>query len=543
MKQFWPLIVLVLYFSLFYFTYINLHNSDIGRHITNGRQIFSGSQQEFFSLLHTNFYSFSETNRSNINHHWFFGIIAYVIEQTGGFSGLTVFNVFANTAAFSLILVTALQAVHKKNHSVSKIGLYLVTVIGFLVHPLITQRLEVRPESVSLLLFAFYNYVLNTKLVYKQKWLLLLLFALQIVWVNSHLFFILGPLLVGYYLFQEILQLVFEKQKILEITKNKTVRLLGTLFFGLVVASLINPFFMEGLLTPLTIFNNYAYRVAENQSTFFMISYGSKVFYYSYVVGLSTISLVLFFYSLFKNKKIVGQKIYGKKVAQLILLFIFIFLANKVNRMTPFLAVIIVPLLVETIYNAVQDFIEKHKTKLNNTVTTLLLSTVSCILLFLVLFSGIFTPHIPNIGAGLIPNTFASAEFFKQNSIKGPIFNNYDIGGYLAYTLFPQEKLFIDNRPEAYSENFLQNEFLAALNNESKWEELENKYQFNAIYFYRLDQIDGAQNFLYERVRDESWVPVYVDQFVLLFVKNSQNNQSVIKTYELPKEMFGMTSL
>lgn len=543
MKQFWPLIVLVLYFSLFYFTYINLHNSDIGRHITNGRQIISGSKQEISALLHTNFYSFSETNRSNINHHWFFGVIAYVIEQTGGFSGLTIFNVLANTAAFSLTLITALQAIHKKNHSISKTGLYLVTVIGFLVHPLITQRLEVRPESVSLLLFVFYNYVLNTKLVYKQKWLLLLLFALQIVWVNSHLFFILGPLLVGYYLFQEILQLFFEKQTMLEITKNKTVRLLSSLFFGLVAASLINPFFIEGLLAPLTIFNNYAYRVAENQSTFFMISYGSKVFYYSYVVGLSATSLVLFFYSLFKNKNRAKQKFYGKKVAQFVLLSIFIFLANKINRMTPFLAVIIVPLLVETIYNTVQDFIEKYKTKVNDTVATLLLSTISCISLFIILFSGIFTPHIQNIGAGLLPNTFASAEFFKQNSIKGPIFNNYDIGGYLAYTLFPQERLFIDNRPEAYSENFLQNEFLAALNNESKWQELENKYKFNAIYFYRLDQIDGAQNFLYERVKDESWIPVYVDQFVLLFVKNSQENQSVIKTYELPKEMFGMTSL
>ena len=47
-----------------------------------------------------------------------------------------------------------------------------------------------------------------------------------------------------------------------------------------------------------------------------------------------------------------------------------------------------------------------------------------------------------------LPEINASADFFKTENIKGSIFNNYDIGGYLIFNLFPNQKLFVDNRPE-----------------------------------------------------------------------------------------------
>ena len=47
---------------------------------------------------------------------------------------------------------------------------------------------------------------------------------------------------------------------------------------------------------------------------------------------------------------------------------------------------------------------------------------------------------IKNIGKlpGLSPYIQESALFFRHNNIEGPIFNNYDIGGYLIFNLFPQ---------------------------------------------------------------------------------------------------------
>jgi len=59
-------------------------------------------------------------------------------------------------------------------------------------------------------------------------------------------------------------------------------------------------------------------------------------------------------------------------------------------------------------------------------------------------------------GFGLVQGNNQSAQFFIDNNIKGPLFNNYDIGGYLIYHFYPQEKVFTDNRPEAYSVSFFE---------------------------------------------------------------------------------------
>ena len=54
---------------------INLTTADIGRHIKNGELVLSGNS----AVLHKNFYSFSYPDYPFINHHWFFGVISYVI--------------------------------------------------------------------------------------------------------------------------------------------------------------------------------------------------------------------------------------------------------------------------------------------------------------------------------------------------------------------------------------------------------------------------------------------------------------------------------
>lgn len=553
------MILLTIFFSLFYFVFINLFNSDIGRHIANGREIVtsfaagSNSVSDYSApnysenlrkILTTNYYSYTQTDFANINHHWFFGIISYAVHQLGGFKLLTLFNLGLNTLAFVFILLTALKKVEEEDKFAkkTKFNIAVVTMVSFLLMPLITNRAEVRPESFSLLFLAVYYYLfnkinfnLNNKLTFQKKWLWVLLIALQILWVNTHLFFIFGPLLAGYFLFQESLTLFFKKQNLKKIIRNKTIRFWLLLTSILFFVSLINPHGLNGLLAPFNIFDNYAYRVAENQSTFFLIDYGLQKELNTYIVVSSIFVLFFGVISLF-NKK-VG---FGIRFSQLLLLGIFAVLANKINRMAPFLGVFMIPYLSEFISKTGNEYLKKYKHKLDNNIFTMIASTIIFISLFLILKLGIFTPNLSMLGSGEFPNSNLAAEFITQNNLKGPIFNNYDIGGYLAYSVFPQEKLFIDNRPEAYSENFLQNEFLASLKNESVWQRVSEKYNFNIIFFYRHDQIDGAQKFLFNRVKDEKWIPVFVDNFVLIFVKNVEENQSVINQFEINQEVFGM---
>ncbi len=539
-KIYWPIITLILFFSLFYFVYIYFFTADLGRHIVNGREIVSGGLAGIWgksAIFDTNYYSFTQTDFPFTNHHWLFGVIVFWLHEIGGFSLLTVFNAILNTLAFACILASAMKTIPKAQNEKTKLVVWVVTTVGFFLLPLLSHRAEIRPESLSLLFFSLYYFLFRSLLIQKKWWLIFVVLFLQIVWTNSHLFFILGPLLAGYFLFERILFLIFEDYK--KIISDSLISFWLSLFIGLSAVGLFNPNGIQGLLAPLTIFNNYAYRVAENQSTFFMIDYGSQFIFFSFVVGSSFFVLLLGIFSLIK-KKTADSSNYGAKIAQFILVAIFAALTNKINRLTPFFAVVAIPFVAQNTVYTIGNFLSKHAEKLKSSVAMMFGSTLLFIFIILILKTKLFFPHIETMGTGLPPRIQNAAHFFLQNNLHGPVFNNYDIGGYLAYNLFPQEKLFIDNRPEAYSADFLTNEYLLSLTDESTWQKIVQKYNLNVIFFYRHDQIDGAQQFLFNRVTDPEWVPVYVDNYALLLVKNSEINKDIIEKFKLPEDLFVM---
>jgi hypothetical protein len=139
-----------------------------------------------------------------------------------------------------------------------------------------------------------------------------------------------------------------------------------------------------------------------------------------------------------------------------------------------------------------------------------------------------------------LPGVNASAEFFKEQNIKGPIFNDYDIGGYLIFNLYP-EKVFVDNRPEAYTVDFFENYKLMQTDS-LKWKEMDEKYQFNSIFFSHRDYTPWAQAFLISRIQDSTWAPVFVDGYNIIFLKRNEQNKEIITKYEIPKSRFGITT-
>ena len=147
----------------------------------------------------------------------------------------------------------------------------------------------------------------------------------------------------------------------------------------------------------------------------------------------------------------------------------------------------------------------------------------------------------PEIATGLVPGINGAAEFFNRNQIQGPLFNNYDNGGYLIFHLFPRVKVFVDNRPEVYSVSFFKDMYVPMQENNDVWKTMDEKYQFNSIFFYRHDLTPWGQNLMINRIQDPNWAPVYVDLFSIIFLKRNERNRALIDAYELPKSMFSFT--
>jgi hypothetical protein len=128
-----------------------------------------------------------------------------------------------------------------------------------------------------------------------------------------------------------------------------------------------------------------------------------------------------------------------------------------------------------------------------------------------------------------VPNGLERAvNFVKENKIEGPMFNNFDIGGYLIWKLYPAEKVFVDNRPEAYSVKFFSEIYKPMQEDKAKWQEFSEKYGINFIFFGHTDATPWGQAFLENIAKDPNWKIIYINESAVILIKNNNQNSKII---------------
>jgi hypothetical protein len=73
---------------------------------------------------------------------------------------------------------------------------------------------------------------------------------------------------------------------------------------------------------------------------------------------------------------------------------------------------------------------------------------------------------------------------------------------------------------------------------EEEWQRFNAQYGFNVIIFYRHDATRWGQAFMARRIQDPAWAPIFVDGYVLMFVRRIPDFEEVIAQYEIPKSDF-----
>ncbi len=501
-------ICIIFFLSLFIFQKINLTTADLGRHILNGELLLKGEGAYRQALLHTNFFSFTNPDFPFTNHHWGSGILIYIFYSILGFGGLS----FLYGSAI-ILSVLALYCVFK-----DKTPIWVSAPILLFLIPLVGERTEVRPEAFSYLFIA-----ITTALLYaythnelNKKWLYIIP-VISLIFVNTHIYFIFMPFIIGMFLFETLVRRDFAKSKILGIITGISSLVL-----------LINPYGISGVLYPFTIFKNYGYKVAENQSVSFLINYGITNPNFLWWKISTAVLLGLTFIILMKYRSKFPIALSGIALTFAVLSFFGI-------RHLTIYGIMLIPAFLSYAEILYKNPTEKEQ-KENHIISSVVIS-ITLLITILVNFSARL-PWGSDWGMGLKPGSHQSAEFFKKENLKGPIFSNYDIGGYLIFHFYPTEKVFVDNRPEAYPATFFENEYKAMQENREVWEEENKKWNFNAIYFYRHDITPWAQKFLITRIQDPEWAPVFVDNYTIIFLRRTPQNAEIIKKYELPKSMF-----
>ncbi len=487
---------------------IDLFTADLGRHIKNGEIILKGSAEVRKAVLTTNYYSYTEPSTPFINHHWLSGVVFFIVHKITGFSGLSIFYIACMLVAFLIIFDLARR----------KANLLVVAVISTFAVPVIASRAEVRPEVFTYLLSALFVWICFKYFENEidKKWLWLLP-VLQAIWVNLHIGFILGPFIVGAFFIGSIIKKDFVKAR-------QCISVL--LLTGL--ATLANPSFIYGALYPFKIFGIYTYRVLENQSIIFLnnLGVGNPLTFLSYEI-LFVLVLASYVLALLTNWRRVS-------IPLLIITSAFAYMGFTAIRDFPLFG------LVGVIAFAMNAVIISEGDKYKFIKNEKLFLPVSMVLFLagLVFIGGLFATRSTNFGISTVDGVKSSAEFFISNNIKGPIFNNYDVGGYLIYNLYPNNEVYFDNRPEAYSKKFVDEEYIKPMENPNLFKEISDKYGFNAIFFYYRDYTPWGQAFITQKVFDPEWAPVYADSSVIIMLKRNTGNSSIIKKYEISSDSF-----
>lgn len=496
--HFYPLLLPLALLILGYFHPITALNQDLGRHLLTGKIII-----QTLHIPTTNLFSYTYPDFPFINHHWFSEVIFYLIETVSGYLGLFILSLLLIISAFCLVLFSAAR-------TAKMIPLAFLAIIYLRI---LFERTDLRPELLSFLFMALMITVLYR---FREKYtrLIFLLIPLQLLWTNSHIYFPIGILLA--LLFAVDLGITHRKN----LTAKQPKMLLITLI-GMGIVTLINPHGLTGALYPLTVMQNYGYTIEENQTPFFLQSLGFTKPSFLY---LEIAMLILFFSLLFTIKK--------SRIIDWLLAIIFSIIAlNAVRNFPLFVFATLIPCSYALLL--LLERFPKPQKQHGNIITYVGLIVLSLVFIWQV--KTITTTH--PIGYGVHEDGKKALDFINREKITGPIFNNFDIGSYIEFRLYPQQHVFIDGRPEAYPASFIKNIYIPMQEDKALFASSSSKYNFNTIIFSHTDQTPWGEQFVRTIVRDKNWKTIYLDPTIIVLAKNSQQNAVLIKKFGLPETL------
>jgi tetratricopeptide (TPR) repeat protein len=511
-------LALLILFGLSLFTH-KIIDSDIWWHLKTGEHILETS-----TIPDVDMFSYTAGGNKWIDTHWLFQVILHGTHHLFGAYGLSLLFVLIYSAVFIILW----EACPEPKESFATVFLFWLGLMAC------STRYLARPEAFTYLMIALYTFVL---LRFEQgrgpKWSVFLLIPLQALWTNLQGLFILGPFLIGAYAAQPVATVLIRKALKQEGSPDqyrKSALLIGVLA-GSTIACLLNPYGLEGLLFPFTLFtraggmeNIFALSIAELQPPFsgYNLTFPIKIFGVFLVLCAALLALD------YRNLKL----------SHVLVLVGLGYLGLNARRNVALFVLAMLPIAVEHASGIVSQLRETRGGKFHKAIGTAELAgsmLISLIILFQIysVITGryyVADKRSERFGLGFKEQTFphGAFSFLREKEIDGPFFNNMDIGGMFIWEMYPKEKVFIDPRLEVNSAGAF-SEYRRAMSDPNAFAQLAGKYAFNAVIISHTSQDGpGLMRILCTTPR---WALVYLDPIAAVFVRSSSRNAGLIEEH------------
>lgn len=475
-----------------------LSDADTGYHIQAGEFIL-----DTLSIPRHDIFSYLTPPPQWIAHEWLSEVIMALTHRSFGLTGIVIFFSFL----ISLIYYLLFKVIRKQKGNI-------IVAVSFVLVIMITSAFHwlARPHIFSLLLLVIWYHLLDT-FQYNHRNYLYLLPPIMLLWVNLHGGFISGFILIGIYLFGNLIKLFFAQEEERVFYKKKT-RILGLTTAACLLVSIINPNSYHILLFPFQLVSEKF--IMDNISEFQSPNFHN-------IAGILFECILLFMICIFTLSK------KSLNIIELFLIILFTSMALYSVRNIPLLGIVAALILtrqVELILNRLNGrFIDIFQKKSSN-IAAIDASTRGYLWLVAPI---LFVAAVA--ASGKIEYKFdgklkpvAAVEFLKKVPLKGNMFNDDEIGDYMIYSAYPQYRVFIDGRSDMYGAERLK-EWYKVIYFKTGWEEIIEKYDIKWIII-NADSL--LSRFLIEKT---GWRLIYADKVANIFVKNIPENQYLINQY------------
>ncbi|MGA2147045.1 MAG: hypothetical protein ABSH49_19015 [Bryobacteraceae bacterium] len=444
-----------------------IYEADFWWHLAQGREIAAGR------LVTTNLFSGTYPNYPQPFTSWLFELGAYGVWKMAGAAGIQVGQ------ALVIALTLALVYFACRHRATVPLVLAIEALGLFLIEP----RAVPRPHLVSLMMMAACTLLVERARASRTATPLLWAIPLIALWSNTHAESLFGAAYIGIFAAGEFLHP--------EVLSRHRAWIALTIAAAGTVANMANPY-GTGLFRYLWENANASevVQIAEFRPAYLPV-YAP---FFAYLVCGAALLLLRW-----RKVTLWEMLVFGS----------FGFLALRHVRFTSLFFCVSAPIVAARLADT-RARIAKGPI------------LVPAMLLIGMLLSPVpFARRFQQLGIGsnyLEPRDLLSPganAFIRSAALTGPVFNSNNLGGYLAWNLYPDVHIFQDGRFQAYPPKFFAN-IHQAYQSQPDWDRLVAGVDWAVLSLHRSGPLSGAGRF-----PREQWTPIYVDRAVAIVVRRS----------------------
>ncbi len=484
------LVTLIVFIAIFSMAARFPLDTDGWWHLQSGRwMVENGQIPRVDPFSHTRF------GQPWIDHGWLAQLIIYLTYRALGFGGLVLLVSALVTVAFYFAWLQC-QGGERWTRA-------FVFIIAAVASGIIWSA---RPQMVTFALTALVAYILYR---YKQgqRRIIWWLLPVMVFWANIHGGFAVGFILIAAYAFGELGNLILSSGAIAEehsphIGWGGLVKLLLVAAISFLALAL-NPNGIEMWTYP---FRTVGIGVLQD----YILEWQPPDFHQIYMHPFIWLLLAA----------ITAFGLAGRRAdfTDLTLVALFTYMSLLAVRNVPLFALISAPIIVRYGTMALSRWRgERWLAGTGKRRIQPAFMTLNWLLLIAVLGAGVLFVSSKMISASVVAEQpeelpVGAVAYLREHEPSGPIFNNYNWGGYLIWHL-PQYPVFVDGRTDLYDDELLR-EYLAIYHAGDGWREGLDRYGIN------LALLESASSLSEKLNEDGEWERVYHDAIATVFVRN-----------------------